>query len=81
METQKQPFFWSLRKKLALKVTLNILQLYVWMQACQAVHMLCDCDLMRMMLKIETQPKAGDGQFVEVTSLLPKNDLLKRHGS
>ena len=70
----------QLLRKLALSVTLHVLQPYVWIWACQIS---CTMYISTITLSgddnenVRPEPQSGDGEFVEVISL-PKNDPLKR---
>lgn len=70
----------KLLRKLALRVTLHVLQPYVWIWVCQIS---CTMYISTITLSgddngnVRPEPQSGDGGFVEVISLL-KNDPLKR---
>lgn len=71
------------RKPAFIRVMLHVLQPYVWIWVCQIS---CTPHISTITLSaddnenVRPKPQSGDGEFVEVISLL-KNDLLKRWGA
>lgn len=67
-------------RKPAIRVTLHALQPYVWIRVCQIS---CTTRISTITLSgddnenVRPKPQSGDGEFMEVISLL-KNDPLKR---